>query len=260
MSVSPKATSVWLWITSELYLSRAVTTTPMAVHSGSRKPDTNFKGIALPLLRQEQRDDRLILTRRLSTHRAGPGGVWTPGRPVKPSDRPQQVAGISSLSRLIRGWSKKTEEVDSRNLIFQPLKDGASGGGREIPSCLFKVASFLEQSSARLPSTSWPARTHLGSKEALDIYCGWASSHESIKLDRHNHACIRVPFTAGDPPPVSQKPLTYWVTPQHHPLGDHRQRASQARILEGKQVKLRSSGLRRVGLLQHDSVLPKGNI
>lgn len=31
MSVSPKATSLWLWITSELYLFQAVMTTPVVV-------------------------------------------------------------------------------------------------------------------------------------------------------------------------------------------------------------------------------------
>lgn len=118
-------------------------------------------------------------------------------RPVKPSNKPQHVARVSSLSRLIKGWSKETEEVGSRNLVFQQLKDGASGGGREIPSCLFKWLHFL---SRALHAFSILSGLHSGSKETVNTYCGQASSHESPELDGHSHAYIPVPFPAGDPP------------------------------------------------------------
>lgn len=82
---------------------------------------------------------------KLNTRRAGLGSVWNPGCPVKPSDKLQHAAGTSRVFRLIEGWSKETEEVDSRNLIFQHSRDRAWGGGREIPSCLFEWLHFLSR-------------------------------------------------------------------------------------------------------------------
>lgn len=61
VSVSPKTTSIWLWITAELYLSMAVRTTPIVVAKRLWETRHHFKGTALPLLKQKQRDSRLIL-------------------------------------------------------------------------------------------------------------------------------------------------------------------------------------------------------
>lgn len=136
MSVSPKTTSVWLWITGELCLSTAVRTTPITVRQVAQGNQTPFQRNCPSIVETRTEGSQADSTWRLSTHGAGPVGVWNPGYPVKPSDKLQQVAGISSLSRLIKGWSKKTKEVDSRNLIFQHLKAGAWGRGGVLPVSL----------------------------------------------------------------------------------------------------------------------------
>lgn len=213
--------------------------TPVAVHRvtpGSQTPISKEQP-ALPLLRQDQRDYGNGSTLRLSTHRAGLGSVWNPGCPVKPSDKLQHAASNSWVSRLIKGWSQETEEVNSRNLIFQHLRDRTWGGGREVPPCFFKWLHFLSRTEQAVSTlSSLLALIHSsGSEEAVDTCVGRPASMRTGWTQSSLYPCPLLCW--GPSTSLSETPVFAVSSHTHTPSAHRRQRTSRTRILEGKQVR-----------------------
>lgn len=152
---------------------------------------------------------------RTHIHQDGSGGVWNPGCTWSPANpppsSPNTLPALPQLSKLDKGTAQETEEMNSRNLVFQHPRSWSPG--QEIPSCLFKwLQCFWDMTALCLLLICSHSLIHplRGSEHLLCAGPGATGAPELCSCASPPHPVIKTtcPLFQGTHHPIMPLPLT----------------------------------------------------